>query len=281
MKCYYTLTVSSLVLFVSLMTQAVRTTTAFVVSTKGAVLPSSPATTTTSRTNHNHQVLFMAGGSSSTGGETEIEKLLRMARELRAQAEESEKEVVLQQADKKADRVTRLDGLLRHLFYSGNANDESSNINTLPIIVERLRSKEPSKDTLEKFTDWLDDRRDNALGNEHVEAKGDKFVSVSGEKNEKEADRLRSMIDGLLDALEVIDNDEMKSMKKDDGHLGGGQNSANLRQRLKEKRRVRDEQFLERQASFLEAQSIKKGVTKYEYNDEMLDKRTQDEKKQK
>lgn len=280
MKCYYTLTVSSLVLFVSLMTQAVRTTTAFVVSTKGAVLPSSPATTT-SRTNHNHQALFMAGSSSSTGGETEIEKLLRMARELRAQAEESEKEVVLQQADKKADRVTRLDGLLRHLFYSGNANDESSNINTLPIIVERLRSKEPSKDTLEKFTDWLDDRRDNALGNEHVEAKGDKFVSVSGEKNEKEADRLRSMIDGLLDALEVIDNDEMKSMKKDDGHLGGGQNSANLRQRLKEKRRVRDEQFLERQASFLEAQSIKKGVTKYEYNDEMLDKRTQDEKKQK
>lgn len=271
MKCY-TLTGSSLVLFVSLMTQAVRTT-AFVVSTKGAAPSPLSRTTsgssTTSRTNRN-KVLFM---SSSSTGETEIEKLLRMARELRAQAEESEKEVNLQQADKKADRLARLDGLLNHLFYdggsgsgSGSGNDES--INTKSIVVERLRSKEPSMETLEKFVDWLDDRRDDALGYKHVEAKGDKFVSVSGEKNEKEADRLLSLTDGLLDALEMIDNEK----KKDDGHLGGGHNSADLRQRLKEKRRVRDDQFLERQASFREATTIKKGESNYEYHDEFLDK---------
>jgi len=274
---FYTVTDLSLVLV--LMTHAVKTT-AFVVSPKGtAPLPLSYTSTTagskinsgiTRKTNHRNKILFM---SSSTTGESEIEKLLRMAKELRAQAEESEKEVQEQQADKKVDRDTRLNGLLNHLFYDGKSGSDSGSgnksisMNGKSIVVERLRSKKPSRDTLEKFVDWLDDRRDIALGYDYVQAKGDKFVSASGEKNEKEAERLLSLTDELLDALQVIDNEK----KRDDGHLGGGNNSANLMKRLKEKRRVRDEQYLERQASFREASTIKKGESNYEYHDEFLD----------
>lgn len=201
---------------------------------------------------------------SSSTGETEVEKLLRMARELRAQAEESEKEVHEKFADKKADRETRLGNLLNYVFYDGKA---TTVINEKAVVLERLRSKEPSKDTLEKLVVWLDDRRDVALGNEHIQSRGDAFVSARGKKDEVEAERLGDLIIQLLDALEAIDSEN----RKEDGHLGGGHNSADLRQRLSEKRRKRDEQFLERQASFREAAAIKKGKSKFEYHDEFLE----------
>jgi len=252
-------TTTAFVLFVSLMTRAARTS-AFVV----------PTTETTSISGSSHRSYGKLYMSSSTG-ETEVERLLRMARELRAQAEASEKEVHEQQLDKKADREARLGTLLNQLFYDGTKGKDigkvETAINKKSLVVDRLRSKKPSIETLERFVDWLDDRSDVALGNDHVEARGDKFVNVRGEKDEEEAERLEMLILSLLEALEVIDGENRKA----DGHPGGGHVSSDLRQRLKEKRRKRDEQFLKRQASFREAQTIKEGKSKYEFHDEFLD----------
>jgi len=247
----------ALVIIVAL--TATRTATAFGVVPKTATCPRSGE----------RMRLCM----STQSGETEVERLLRMARELRAQAEESEKEVSEKQADKKADKEARLGGLLNHLFYDGTKGEDVGRpetiINDRTVVVEKLRSKNPSVETLEQFVDWMDDRRDNALGYAHVESDGSgKFKSVSGQANEAEANRLFELTERLLDALEVIDGEQHN---KNNGHLGGGNHAADLRQRLREKRRERDAQFLERQNSFVEAQTIKKGKSKYEYHDEFLD----------
>lgn len=248
--------ISLLFLYASLMiTHAVRTT-AFVV-TKG----------TSSSNRNKNNVLRL-----SSTGETEVEKLLRMAKELRAQAEQSEKNVHVKLADQKTDRNARLDGLVKHLFYG----DGGTSIHGQAIVVQRLRAKKPSMDTLEKLVDRLDDLRDTALGYEHVETNNDKFERVSGEKNEMEALRIDTLTEGLLGALQVLDDEFQKKKKggtvtvSELGH-GGGKSSKELRQRLKEKRRERDEQFQERQKALREAQSVKKGKSKYKFHDEGLD----------
>jgi hypothetical protein len=206
--------------------------------------------------------------------ETEVEKLLRMARELRAQAEESEKQVTEKIMDKKADKETRLGGLVNYLFYDGTKGKDvgtpDTAINSLSVVVTNLKSKNPSVDTLEKLVEWLDDRRDLALGNEHVESKGDGgYASVKGRKDLAEAERLNMLTMTLLDSVEIIDKEP--NHKKEKGHLGSGNCSEDLRSLLREKRRVRDEQFIERQKSFVEAQTIKEGKSKYEFHDEFLD----------
>ena len=260
MKCYIApVTMFSLFLFVSLtLTHAVRTT-AFVVTTE------------TSSSNRNKCNILRL----SSTGETEVEKLLRMARELRAQAEQSEKNVHAKLNDQKADRDARLDGLVKHLFY-GDGN-VGTTIHGKSIVVERLRTKKPSMETLEKLVDRLDYLRDVALGYDHVETKNDKFERVSVERNEIEASRIDTLTEGLLDALQVLD-DEFQAKKKGGavtaselGHLGGGKSSKELRQRLNESRRERSEQFQERQKALREAQSVKKGKSKYEFHDEWLD----------
>jgi hypothetical protein len=197
----------------------------------------------------------------STTGETEVEKLLRMAKKLRAQAEESEKEIHSDLAGKKAGRDGKIDGLIDHLC------DSNGNVLKKNVVVERLRAKKPSLDTLEKLVDRLDYQRDCALGNKHVEAKNDEFVSVSGEKNEIEAERLNNLTDVLLNSLEVLDGEFQKRSKTDSTTTV----SKELRLRLREKRRERDEKFQERQESFREAQTVKKGKN-YEYHDENQEK---------
>jgi hypothetical protein len=197
----------------------------------------------------------------STTGETEVEKLLRMAKKLREQAEESEKEIHVELADKKAGRDGKIDGWIDQLC------DSDGNVYEQSIVVERLRAKKPSMDTLEKLVDRLDYQRDCALGNKHVESKDNKFVSVSGEKNEIEAERLNILTDVLLNSLEVL-NGEFQARSKTDSTTTV---SKELRLRLREKRRERDEKFQERQESLREAQTVKKGKT-YEYHDENQEK---------
>jgi len=257
-------TVNSLALIalISLLsTRAVRTSTAFVVVSKHA--PQSKALTTTASRDTR---LF------ASSGETEVEKLLRMARELRAEAEQSEKEVVVKRGDRKADKEAKFGSLLNDLFYNGSSGKDigtpETPINDQKVVVDKLLSKKPSKETLQEFVEWMDDRRDIALGNAFVKAKGDgKYAAVKSKKNPADAERLFNLIEGLLNALEVID----KTKQGNDGHLGGGENAEILRRRLRGKRRERDEQYLERQKSFVDAQTIKEGKSKYEYHDEFLD----------
>merc|ERR1712194_533344 len=142
------------------------------------------------------------------------------ARELRAQAEESEKQV----QEKFADKKVRLGGLLNHLFYDGTKDKDVGTpdiaINALSSVVTKLRSKNPSVETLKQLMNWMDGRRDIALGNEHVESKGDgRYAAIKSQKDLVEAERLNMLIAALLDALEVIDNEKDPNQKHEKGHL--------------------------------------------------------------
>ena len=176
---------SAIVALISLMaaTRAMRTTTAFVIPSNliGSAISSKTSNPTSST------ILSMAA-------ETEVEKLLRMARELRAQAEESEKQVQEKVADKKADKEVRLGGLLNLLWYDGTKGPDVGTpdmaINALSSVATKLRSKNPSVDSLEQLVDWMDERRDIALGNEHVEKAGGGYASIKSQKDLAEAERL-------------------------------------------------------------------------------------------
>ena len=268
----YTLVVyhSALVALISLMvtTRAVRTATAFVIPSNGPASIASKTTTTSSSPCESSTVLFMA--------ETEVEKLLRMARELRAQADESEKEVSDKYADKRADKEVRLGGLLNYLFYDGTKGQDvgtpDTAINAMPSVITKLKSKNPSVDTLEKFMDWMEERRDIALGNDYVASKGDGgYGATKSKQDPAEAERLGTLTSTLLDALEVIDKEKDPNQKHEKGHLGSGHTADDLRDRLSLFRRKRSEQYLKRQKEFVEAQTIKEGKSKFEYHDEFLD----------
>lgn len=265
----------AIAVWISLMaaTMPAKTTTAFVATSSNSPRGTMAAcTTATARSN---TALFV---TSSGSGETEVEKLLRMARELRAQAAESAQEVQEKRADDKADQETRFGGLLNLLFYDGTKGKDvgtpETAINHQNIVVTKLRSKNPSKVTLEKFVDWMDDRRDTALGYERVGENADgTYAHIRGTKDEAEADRLFRLTERLLDALAIIDEQPAHSSSSGGAtyHLGDGHSASDLRQRLRQKRRERDAQFLDRQKSFVDAQTIKEGKSKYEYHDEFLD----------
>jgi hypothetical protein len=251
-----------------------KITTAFLTTSSGlppnAMAAAATATTTATTTTRSNSALYV---TSSENSETEVEKLLRMARELRAQAAESAKEVNDKRADNKDDQETRFGSIVNLLFYDGakgkDVGTPETAINHQNVVVTKLRSKNPSKNTLEKFIDWMDDRRDAALGHKRVgETSDSTYAAIRGRKDEAEADRLFRLTELLLDALSIIDEQPTRS---NTGHLGDGHTSSDLRRRLREKRRERDAQFLDRQQSFVDAQTIKEGKSKYEYHDEFLD----------
>jgi transcriptional regulator with PAS, ATPase and Fis domain len=211
-----------------------------------------------------------------------VERLLRKARELRAQAEREEQEVHATLTEKKAQQEQHIDELIDFLLGSDNQNKK---LNTKQQVVEQLKTKKVSMDTLEKIVDRLDDRQMLALGQEQVQAIRSKdtlstnFQRVKATQDEKEAKRLEDMTERLLEAVAVLDEEfrTAHANKKTSGvagestgsllysvsstersHWGGGQAETNLRQRLHEKQRARHEQFRKRQEEFYEAQRINK-----------------------
>jgi len=205
---------------------------------------------------------------SSEGGLSEVEQMLKMARELRAQAEQQEQQVHAELAKKKATTDDHLDGLIDHLFSGYD-------------VVEQLRKKKLSINTLEQIIDRLDEKYATAMGEERVEAislhgegdpmgeRGVRFARVKDEKDDNQAVYISALIECLLESVAVLDNDLAKKKggvsnlwnsmtRAESSHWGGGHGARDLRQRLQEKRRGRDEQFLERQEEFYEAQRIHK-----------------------
>jgi hypothetical protein len=197
---------------------------------------------------------------------------LRKARELREQATKDEQEIHSTLTKKKEQQNQHTDELIAHVITS----DVQSTF-------QRLKEKQLSMDTLEKMIDRLDDRHARALGYEHVTL-GEKetFQRVTSQKDEMEVERLNQMVDILLGAVQILDDEfQQAHSKKSTGgvagdsegsmlysvshaeasHWGGGRAAQHLRQKLQEKRRERDEQFLNRQAEINEAQRVKKKHT--------------------
>lgn len=196
--------------------------------------------------------------SSATSAESEAERLLRKARELREKAAKEEHQVHVEQAEKKARQDAKLDDLISKLFFEGNS------------LVDCLHEKNLSIDTLESIVDRLDEREVIAEGREHVEMVNDekdaKFERVS-ERDEKELARIQGCIDALIEGVKVLDEEfQMEKESKsevyvshtEDQHWGAGKRAERLRNRAHEIRREREEQFQNRMKEFYEAQSIKK-----------------------
>jgi hypothetical protein len=184
---------------------------------------------------------------------------LRKAKELRAQAETAEHQVHFESAQKKAHKDAQTDQLIVQLFAADS-------------LLDGLRAKRLSMDTMEKIVDRLDEREVLALGQDHVEAKiqGDRadYERVATqERDEAELERLEGMIDDLIAVVQILDEEFMEAKQKknepyvthtEEQHWGGGKLAQRLENRIHEIRREREDQFQKRMEEFREAQRIKK-----------------------
>eukprot|EP00977_Amphora_coffeiformis_P019868 scaffold7551_cov168-Amphora_coffeaeformis.AAC.5 len=103
---------------------------------------------------------LLAVSSSSSTEETEAERLLRKARELRAAATQEEAQVHGNLTQKKAGRDQQSDAMIDELFPKGASPDETT-------LVNRLRSKKPGMATLERIILRIDERQAMAQGWDH------------------------------------------------------------------------------------------------------------------
>jgi hypothetical protein len=191
--------------------------------------------------------------------ESEAERFLRMAHKLREQAEQEEQQVHTQLHAKKTAEDQQLDHWIKELL--GHSKGDAAT-------VDRLHEKLPSMETLERVVDRLHERHLIACGQEHVQAEistlDAAFERVTYTKDEEEADRLNGLVESLLAAVQVLD-EELQREKKgapiahaESQHWGGDKKAQQLNNRWRELRREHEEQFLIRQESFVEAQRRKK-----------------------
>ncbi|KAG7348808.1 hypothetical protein IV203_011405 [Nitzschia inconspicua] len=223
-------------------------------------------------------LLWAAATPSSSTEETEAERLLRKARELREQASKQEQEIHQQQTQKKSQQQQHYDTLIDFYLSDNNNNNKGNNNDDIIVqgVVDRFHKKPVSMDTLEHMVDRLDDRHAIASGKEHVTVD---FQRTKLQRNQAEMDKIDDQLELLLQAVQVLDDEfrQKHAQKKTGGvagdstgsllysvssaeanHWGGGQAAKYLKQRLQEKRREREEQFLKRQEEFYEAQRVKK-----------------------
>lgn len=201
--------------------------------------------------------------------ESEVERLLRKARELREQAARAEQQVHTDLVSKRQEQEIQMDGMIEYLFPTETGPSTGDGV------VNRLKAKKVSKETLEKIFDRLDDRLMVAEGQEHVCAttSGDAFERVKKPRDEKQIECIQRRIEVLLGAVEVLDQEFRNAHastvtgSQDFGlyavtatehtHWGGGQLRHDLESRLKEKQRERHGQYQKRQQELRDAQTVK------------------------
>lgn len=196
---------------------------------------------------------------SSPAGETEVERLLRKAAELRAQAAKAEHQIHASLTKKIKKHDKDMDHLIDHLFFSGG------------YLVDHLKSKRLSVDTLTDIIDRLHKRELVASGIEYVDSSDredrTEFRRVVVEPDEAEMKRLDGFVDNLIDAVAVLDKEflaqkeakgELYVSHTEDQHFGGGSSAKRLRQHYDQVKREYDDQYQKRQQDLHDAQKIKK-----------------------
>ena len=209
------------------------------------------------KSHHPSHVVF----STASPEQSEAERLLQRARELRQSALEAEHQVHVSLAEKKAQEDEKTDNLIDLLFFS---NDGST-------LVDRLHEKNLSIETLERIVVRLDEREVIAEGKEHVRLVHNEDGKATFERvcqqDDKELARVRGKIEELIEGVSVLD-DEIRRKKNAEGdnrfthteiqHWGSDKRAERLTNRAHEIQREREEQFQKRLAEFYEAQRIKK-----------------------
>jgi len=205
----------------------------------------------------------------SSTKESDIEKLLRKARELRAEAEASEKEVHHTLITKKKIGDAETDRIIDNLFPSSSGS--------LDELVERLRGKRLSADTLKKVVTRLYGRECAAKGLEHVTAsvrlnKEVEFTRVKENKDEVEAARIVGLISQLIAGVAVLDDEFLKGEQAkgqkfnsdiENNHWNAGNCAKTLSTQVREMRREQSEQFKKRQEEYTESLKNKKDSTEH------------------
>ena len=204
-----------------------------------------------------HGASHLAAASSS-----EAEALFEKARKLKAEAEESEHELHTNLLEKKGALNQELDNNIDKLIPK---NDDS-----VQMVAKRLKEGHWSTDRLLQIVQRLHDREMAAQGKGQVTASVEKdrtqFDRVT-KTNEEELSRVRGLIDNLIDAADLIDEEFMvkKRQAKDAIYLNHaelehwtvGELAKNLRGKVKELRRGHSDEYQERLESFYEAQRKK------------------------
>mmetsp|Transcript_22747 Transcript_22747/g.47244 ORF Transcript_22747/g.47244 Transcript_22747/m.47244 type:complete len:273 (+) Transcript_22747:391-1209(+) len=226
-----------------------------------ALLPPSPFSSSSSKL-------------SATAAESEAEALLRRARELKAAAAEAEKQVHNTLLDKKAQRDAETDKVIDNFFPHGGTDSSDMDLDAL---VHRIKTKRPSSDLLLRVVDRLHEREVAAQGLAHVEPSvhhdHTEFQVVKSEVDEKELNRVSGLIDRLIDAANVLDEEWYKE-KAAKGekykthnelvHWSAGDVAKTLQEKAKDLRREHDETFKKRQEEYYAAARKKDKQEYYE-----------------
>lgn len=197
----------------------------------------------------------------ATQADTEAERLLKKARELREASHRAEDTLHATLIQKKKEKDAATDMIISHLFPSNGIDD----------LVDRLRQKRLASDMLVRVVERLHEREIAARGLEHVEHSlhHDQvtFKRVA-QPDEVELAKVEGIVHDLVEAAAVLDQEFVDQKVKADGgkgkishaeimHFGGGEVAQILQQKLKELGREQDEQFKKRLQSFYDASNRK------------------------
>lgn len=190
----------------------------------------------------------------------DAEALLRKAAQLKAEAAAAEQSLHKTLLEKKQCKDSDLDDCIEKLFPVGDISVAG--------VAKRLKENHWSTDKLLEITRRLHAREVAAQGKGHVAASlhhdHTKFENVSSD-NPKELARVDKLIDKLVEAAEIIDEEYMAEKRQskeqkylshvDLDHWTMGDLAGNLRRQVGELRREHEEQFVKRLNSFYEAQT--------------------------
>lgn len=199
--------------------------------------------------------------------ESEVEKLLRKARELRQEAEAAEEGLHNDLIEKKSSRDQKLDAAIDQLFPSIELKSKNAENFFVQTVVERLHEHKFSTDKLQDVVERLHEREVAARGLQHVESKkmsaGHVLFEVVSSPDEKKLGEVEGLIDALVEAAKIIDEEYWKKKRvegekiklhhSDKVHWTTGDLASILKERGAFLGREHSEQFQKRMAEYYEA----------------------------
>lgn len=189
--------------------------------------------------------------------ESDVERLLRKARELREEVKAGEDALHSDLIQKKTARDAATDSIISQLFPTGEDDGTCA-------LCERLRQKRLASDMLVRVVERLHEREVAAKGLEHVESAMHRervtFKRVA-QADEAELIKIQGLVGRLIESAEVLDKEfiEQKSLcggvitHSDRMHWGGGNIAGIIKDKANDLGREHDEQFQKRLESFYDA----------------------------
>jgi hypothetical protein len=177
-------------------------------------------TTTTTTTTSSSSTMLLSSPSAPGSKETDAERLLRRARELRNEVRSNEDELHATLISRKKARDAYVDAIISRLFPpernpggGGGARDDG-NDGAIRDLCDRMREERLAADVLVNVVERLHEIEARAMGLEHVEPSvhHDRvtFVRVA-RPDDVELNRVRGCVDMLIRAAMVLDEEFMSA----------------------------------------------------------------------